>query len=327
VVTGNAANFGRIGGATIVDPELLSGWGVRTHDFQTEVTLQQEVLPRVSAELSYIHRTFHGFMVTNDLNRNVDTDYAKYTITAPSDPRLPDGGGYPIDVYVATTTAAAQNFLTRESTYGDGGKERDAYYDGVNLNINARMQNGLFVSVGTQTGRRVDDNCHVVVNYGNPNPRGCHDANPFQTTIRGLGSYTVPKIDVLISATVRSQPPVELAANWVVPNSTIIGLLGFTPPGTLATGNTTISITDNDHRLFVDNRRTQVDMRFAKVIRFGRTRSDIGVDLWNVFNTNYATGYEGTFANAGATTASSTWGNPNAIYPPRFVRLNFTVNF
>ena len=33
---------------------------MRTHDFQTEVTLQQEVLPRVSAEVSYIHRTFHG---------------------------------------------------------------------------------------------------------------------------------------------------------------------------------------------------------------------------------------------------------------------------
>src|SRR5687767_5464026 len=30
--TGSSANFGRIGAATIVDPELLSGWGVRTHD-------------------------------------------------------------------------------------------------------------------------------------------------------------------------------------------------------------------------------------------------------------------------------------------------------
>ena len=72
-VTGNDANFGKIGAATIVDPELLKGWGVRTHDYQTEVTLQQEVMPRVSAEVSYIHRTFHGFFVTNDLNRNHQT--------------------------------------------------------------------------------------------------------------------------------------------------------------------------------------------------------------------------------------------------------------
>ena len=65
-VIGNDANFGRAGAATIVDPELLKGWGVRTHDYQTEITLQQEVVPRVSAEVSYIHRTFHGFMVTDD---------------------------------------------------------------------------------------------------------------------------------------------------------------------------------------------------------------------------------------------------------------------
>ena len=36
-------------------------------------------------------------------------------------------------------------------------------------------------------------------------------------------------------------------------------------------------------------------MRFAKVLRFGRTRTDIGVDLWNLFNTNYATTYQGTY--------------------------------
>jgi hypothetical protein len=66
-VIGNDANFGKAGATTIVDPELLEGWGVRTHDYQTEVTLQQEVVPRVSAEFSYIHRTFHGFMVTDTL--------------------------------------------------------------------------------------------------------------------------------------------------------------------------------------------------------------------------------------------------------------------
>ena len=93
-----------------------------------------------------------------------------------------------------------------------------------------------------------------------------------------------------------------------------------------ATGNTAVNITDNENRIYVDNRQTQIDMRFAKVLRFGRTRTDIGVDLSNLLNTNYATTYATTYditpgANGG------TWGNPTAIYPPRFVRLNFTVNF
>jgi hypothetical protein len=334
-VIGNDANFGQPGAATIVDPELLKGWGVRTHDYQTEVTLQQEVLPRVSVDLGYTHRTFHGFMVTDSLGRNFQTDWVSYNITALSDSRLPDGGNYPITVFLPNTSAATQNFLTLESKVGKDGKEREAFYDGVNFNVNARMQNGLFVSLGTQTGRRVDDRCDVVVNFNNgatgPNPRGCNDANPWETTIRGLGSYNVPKIDVLVSATLRSQPPLAIDANWQVNNAVIRTLLGGTlPPGVNATGNTTINIVDNDHRLYVDNRRTQVDMRFAKIFRFGRTRTDVGVDLWNLFNTNYATGYQELFATtnaAGVTTLSDTYGRPNAIYPPRFVRLNFTVNF
>src|SRR6185436_4341660 len=111
-VIGNDANFGRAGAATIVDPALLKGWGVRTYDYQTELTLQQEVLPRVSAEVSYIHRTFHGFMRTDLLNR-ATTDYVPSTITAPTDDRLPGGGGYPITVHVNASSAPTQNNLRR----------------------------------------------------------------------------------------------------------------------------------------------------------------------------------------------------------------------
>jgi hypothetical protein len=35
-------------------------------------------------------------------------------------------------------------------------------------------------------------------------------------------------------------------------------------------------------------RVTQVDMRFAKILRFGTARADIGVDLYNAFNTSDA---------------------------------------
>ena len=254
----------------------------------------------MSAEVSYVHRTFHGFMVTDTLGRNFQTDWVNYTIMAPADSRLPGGGNYPISVYLPNTTAATQNNLKQEKNVSSDGKEREAFYDGVNFNVNARMQNGLFVSVGTQTGRRIEDRCNVVTNFNNgntgPNPRDCRDSDPWQTTIRGLGSYTIPKVDVLVSATVRSQTPLEIGANWVVPNTTVRTLLGGTlPPGLLATGNSTIDLTDSEHLIFAKNRRTQVDMRFAKIVRFGRTRADIGIDLWNLFNTNYATAYAGTY--------------------------------
>jgi hypothetical protein len=77
--------------------------------------------------------------------------------------------------------------------------------------------------------------------------------------------------------------------------------------------------------MYVDNRRTQIDMRFAKILRFGRTRTDIGVDLYNLLNTNYALGYENNYSYTQPN--GGTWQNPNSILPPRFARLNFTINY
>ena len=113
-----------------------------------------------------------------------------------------------------------------------------------------------------------------------------------------------------------------------MPNSVVAAALGHLPVGATATGTTTIQIADNVSRVYADNRRTQIDMRFAKVLRFGRTRSDVGIDLNNLLNTNYATGYNTTYAySAGNALQGGTWGNPTSIYTPRFMRINYTINF
>jgi hypothetical protein len=341
------ANFGKPGGATIVDPGVLSGWGVRPGDSQYTFTVQQQVIPRVSADFSYTHRVFKGFFVTTDLNKHAGGvlsgspagSYETYTLTAPVDSRLPDGGGYPITVYVPTAAAnaiAAKPYLVRES---DLGAERDSHWDGFEFNVNARFRGGLVTQFGTSTGRGVVNTCDTITLYApttatntgsaGPDPRGCNNVEPFQTTVRGLASYTVPKIDVLVSATVRSTANTLINnAQWQVPNSVIAAALGHLPPGATATGNTNIALTDNGNKLYVGDRRTTVDMRFAKVLRFSRTRTDIGVDLNNMLNTNYPTAYNGTYIyNTDNTPRPGGFLAPTAIYNPRFVRLNFTVNF
>ena len=344
-LVGNARNFGKSGSATQVDPAVLSGWGVRPGDTQTTVTVQQELLPRVSGDFSYTHRSFHGFFVTDDLNRPVATSYENYTLTAPNDPRLADGGNYPVLVYVPTAAANAagtQTILRRESYFGD---ERESTWDGFEVAVNARMRSGLVTQIGTSTGRGKVNTCATATKYNQvtnattgaadgPNPRGCDNVEPWQTTLRGSASYTVPKIDVLVSAVVRSQANALLggtpntAASWQVPNSVIAAALGHLPPGATATGTTTIPLTDNEHRVYADERRTQLDMRFAKIVRFGRTRTDIGVDVNNVTNANYALGFNNTYIyNTDNTPRPAGWGTPTSIVNPRFVRLNFTVNF
>jgi hypothetical protein len=341
-LTGNGLNFGNDSNAvTQVNPATLTGWGVRENDWQWGVTVQQEVMSRVSVEVGYARRWFKGVTVTDNLARTPDA-HDSYVITAPSDARLPGGGGYPIRTYVpnvATQSLAARNYITFETDFGP---ERTNYWHGVDFTLNARTRWGLTFSGGTSTGRSVTDNCATVVLIDSPDPRNCSDVDPFQTTLRGFASYTIPKIDVIMSGTVRSQPEVERVANLNLPNSptspacapnpaacvTLQGLLGRLPTGSTATGTTTIALIDNDHRLYSGERRTQVDMRFAKVLRFGGTRADIGVDLANLLNTNYATTWDNTYQySIGNTGNGGTWDNPTAIYAPRFVRLNFTLGF
>ena len=90
-------------------------------------------------------------------------------------------------------------------------------------------------------------------------------------------------------------------------------------------GNTSVDILDTDHRLFADNRRTQVDMRFAKILRFGRRRADIGVDLGNLLNSNQATAFQAQYDYVQPNGGS--WLDPTTILQPRFARFSLTFNF
>jgi hypothetical protein len=63
-------------------------------------------------------------------------------------------------------------------------------------------------------------------------------------------------------------------------------------------------------------------MRFAKIIRFAGKRMDVGIDLYNLFNSNTGTGFNQNYGTDG-----STYLRPNAILNPRYVRFNATVDF
>lgn len=144
----------------------------------------------------------------------------------------------------------------------DLGEERLSVWDGFDITVNSRLRNGLTAQVGTTTGRAKVNDCEVTPLYNNvmmgtltgPNTRGCNNVEPWQTTLRGLVSYTVPKIDVLVSTVLRSQPASAITANWQVPNSEIARVLGHFPVGasTAANATTTILLTDNEHRVYAD---------------------------------------------------------------------------
>ena len=109
------ARFGQPVFTNTYDEQLLHGWGVRASDWGIGVSVQQEIVPRVSAEIAYHRRWFRGFTVTDNLFTQ-PSDYTEYSITAPLDPRLPDGGGYPISgLYDVSPALFGQinDFITR----------------------------------------------------------------------------------------------------------------------------------------------------------------------------------------------------------------------
>ena len=70
------------------------------------------------------------------------------------------------------------------------------------------------------------------------------------------------------------------------------------------------------------DRINALDMRFAKVLRFDRTRTNIGIDFYNLFNSNTGTAFNQTFGTDG-----SAWLRPTTVLNPRFVRFNVTFDF
>src|SRR4051812_518371 len=78
-----------------IDPAILNGWNVRPGDWQIGASVQHQVLPRVSAEFGYFHRWLTHF-TTTDNTLVTSANYTNYSLVAPSDPRLPGGGGYTV---------------------------------------------------------------------------------------------------------------------------------------------------------------------------------------------------------------------------------------
>jgi hypothetical protein len=305
--------FGSTSPGTKYDPRLLNGWGVRPADTQLAVGVQREILPRLSAEVTYHRRWFGNFTATDNL-LVTPSDYSPYSVVAPIDPRLPDGGGYTIDDLWEISSAKfgqSDDFVAPAEDYG----KRVSYWHGVDVNISGRMRNSLMFQGGTSTGRAVTDTCDVTPKLDSPSRRFCRTVAPFATQFKGLMSYTIPKVDVQVSSTIQSLPGASLAANLVVPSAQVAQTLGRP----LAGGAASVTVNLIAPQTMFGDRINQVDFRIAKVLRFGRNRAQVGVDIFNVMNSNVPLGYLQTYG--------STWLRPTSVLDARFARVSGQIDF
>ena len=87
------------------------------------------------------------------------------------------------------------NYVTLASNYG----EQTEHWNGLDINLNARPSSGVLLQGGVSTGRTSSDNCDILAALPEIAPVGrpyCHVTEKFQTQVKILGSYTLPRVDV-----------------------------------------------------------------------------------------------------------------------------------
>jgi len=317
------ANFGTPVFDSTLDPSLLSGWGVRSGDWQWGASVQQQVLPRMSVELSYLRRWLVNFPVLDNRARGPE-DHTAFSIIAPTDPRLPNGGGYTVDGFYNVTAVAAARLNDNYQTLDTKIATQTQAADSISVNLTARPRSGLTLQGGFNTANTHSDSCALRTLLPETTPLNpyCDNATGWITRYTAISSYVVPKIDVLVSGTLRSDKGVPLAANWAAPNSATVGL--NRPFAGIAGQTVTVNLIE-PNTLFGD-RVNEINLRFAKVLRFGGTRSNVGVDLYNAFNAAPVLSYNQTYSPT-VTSGTANWLRPTSVLQARYVKISAQIDF
>jgi hypothetical protein len=317
------------------DPRLITGWNTRPDNWGLGVSVQQQVMPRVSVTVGYFRNWWDKWYVVDNRATSL-ADYTPFSVTAPIDPRLPNGGGYVVGgLYnlVLSKVGAIDELAVPSKDFG----KQVENWRGVDVNLVARLRNGVTVQGGTSTGRRLVDNCAVraalpelgtsptgavsasvlsglQANSSATNPN-CRVVEPYKTDFRGLATFTVPKVDIQVSGTWVSLPGADIRAQYVVTSAIARPSLGRD----LSSGNVMVNLIPLQ-TVFAD-RLNNIDFRLAKIFRHNRIRTQIGVDIYNVTNTDVITGFNFGFVPGGS------WLRPTAIQPARYARISAQVDF
>jgi hypothetical protein len=222
-------------------------------------------------------------------------------------------------------------------------------YTGYDINVNARLPRGGFVSGGASIGHEVTDVCQVagqaLVGYApvagvlassagtllpfgstavagaatTPSSLYCRVAPPFQADIKALGSYPLPWWGLTTSATLQNRPGPQILARYTVTSAQVQNLgrplgVGSAAAQLIAPGTE------------FGNRVTQVDLRFGKIFRVQRTRLQASVDIFNVLNSSGVLTLNTTYASPTPTTPNP-WLTPTQILQGRLVKFGVQVDF
>ncbi len=318
--------------------EVREGWGVRDYNWEFGSEVQHELTRGLSVNGGYYFNTGGYFRNTDSAQRVTNNlavgpeDFDSFCVTAPTDPRLPDGGGYPICGLSNVKPAKfgqGQTLVESVSNFGQD-KLRNHFF-GVGLT--ARLARGIRVSGGFDAGRSMEDQCFVVdapgmVTYtaGTFVPQTSTTIDGQQTCrtvtpIKGLamlkmnGSVPLPK-GFTVSGIYQDQAGPPVAAVYAATNAEVVPSLGRNLAGGARTVNVPLVVPNT---LF-EGRIRRLDVRLTKHFQLtSRIHLQANLDAYNALNS-------GAIQNIN-TTYGASWLRPTQILDPRILQFSGQLTF
>jgi hypothetical protein len=119
---------------------------------------------------------------------------------------------------------------------------------------------------------------------------------------------------MVVSGTYQSLPGPMILANYNALNATVSPALGRSLSGNAAN----LPVTIVDPGALYGDRTNQIDMRVGKILRFGRAKTTVNLDVYNILNGNPVLTLNNNFAS---------WQRPSSILVGRFAKISAQFDF
>jgi hypothetical protein len=320
-------NFGKSNpSATTYAPGVLEGYGKRDHNWDFTTEIQHELIQGLAVTGGWYHNTGGYYRYAfgqpfSSKERVTDNilvgpgDYDEYCVTAPSDPKLPGGGGYPVcGLYNITPSKFNDNQSIVKLTDEFG--KFSSTNDFLNVAIDARLARNIRLGGGVDTGRTVRDRCFVV---DSPQEmKYCRVVTPFngQTQFKLHGVFPLPA-DFVTSFAFQNLSGPQLTAAYTAPANEIdwVG-----PDRPLAGGATTITnIPLVEPGTQFGNRISRLDLRLGKAFHINKVRIQANVDAYNALNSSAIRAYNLVYGSG--------YLNPVQILDARIIQFGGQISF
>ena len=317
-------NFGTTVPGTTYDDSVTHGFGNRPYNWQASFGIAHQLMQGVGLEVAYFRTSYGNFVVTDNVLVS-PADFDTFSIAAPKDTRLPDGGGQTIGGLYDLKPAKfglVQNVVKNANEFG----KQSERYNGVEANLRGRLPRGGLLIGGFSVGRTSTSNCDVVRSLPEASINGttitpldnCSIVPPWTTgtQYRLSGVFSLPG-DVRVSGTYQNIAGIATTASYVVNNAMVAGSLGRALSGG---GNATRTIDlVRPSSFYPEGRGNQVDFRVSRRFALNDVRIEPQFNIFNLTNANDVVSQTTRYGAA--------WQNVTGVLPPRMVKLGVQIDF